>query len=631
MDIGKIIGDMFGGALGKVAETAFGKAMSALAEMLYSWALAILNTVGSWWLGLEPLATGEGSVVGNIADTTRPLVAIVGTVGLIFALIKVGRNQGAREDTTMLIEGLMRVAIASAIAIPGAQLLMQFSADFAPWIFQTIVHAGHDQSANLTAIMPRDAKFNLDSSLAAAMFFVVPFVIIGSLIQAMMAMGCDIAAAVLAAILPITAAASTTAQGTKAFGKQIGWILSCILFKPAAAIIYAFGISMISGGNLWAGLADKDGGNAVLSLVAGFMTIILACFSLPALISLIAPMAGVIGSSGGRFISTAAGAAAGAAFMAASGAMTGGASTAAAGAGAAGNSAAAGGASTAGASAGNTAAGASTSGFSGAGGSSSSSGVESVSTGGTDNSVAPHGAEGSTETSNSDGAGSGIADGASGSAGEDETTRPLPLMGGESDGGSSQANDDQNLGASDSRASGADEASEGVSASADQPQTGSDLNDNAGGASSESGNSAVGASASRATGVEESSALTEGAGSSPAADGAAGASSTESETSRIQGSSATGTGTTSVGSASQTGASSTAATGSETSTEQTTSQSSTTGAENAQVSSAPMTNNSSWSPNGGGSSANASRYVQDLMRSAGEETENAINPEGAGQ
>ncbi|WP_346924447.1 hypothetical protein, partial [Rothia sp. (in: high G+C Gram-positive bacteria)] len=328
-----VFGPIFKGLEG-IASSAIGKAFEALVQIMYSWLAGMLETIGSWWLELDPVGAGEGSVVNTISDTTRPLAAMLGTIGLIIGFVRVGRSQGSREDTSMLIEGLMRVAIAGGAAIPGTQLLMSFSSAFSPWVYSTILNAAEQETASLMGLLPQTMDNAVVGLTGLSILFIGPLMLLASVIQAMMAMGTDIAAALLSALLPITAATSVTAQGNKAFWKQVGWIISCVAFKPAAAIIYGFGVALTIGGNLTA----TDGtSNPALSMIAGLMVVVLACFALPSLVSLVAPMAGVLGSSGGRFLSTAASAAVGAAIVTAAGAATGGAgAVAAAGAGAGG-------------------------------------------------------------------------------------------------------------------------------------------------------------------------------------------------------------------------------------------------------------------------------------------------------
>lgn len=642
LDIGKAI---FGKAAEEAAESTIGKALAALTQLLYGWVLGLLDTIGSWWLGLEPLAMGEGSAVHTLGDATRPLVAVIGTAGFVFALVKVGRNGGAREDTTMVVEGLMRVAIAGAVAVPGVQLLMAFSAEFAPWIFHLLSNAAQDNQAGLTSLLPQDAKYKVTEALGGVMLIILPFMLIGSVIQAMMALGGDIASAILAAMLPLTAAASTTAQGNKAFWKQVGWIISCVLFKPVAAMIYGFGVFLVAGGNIGADV--KADAQPMISVIAGFMTIILALFSLPALISLVAPMAGVLGSSGGRFLAAAGGAAVGAAFTVAAGFASGGASVAAgaggsaasgaagaAGSGAAsgasgaaagasgsaaGSGASAGGASTtaeAGSSVGGSAGGAS--GGAGAEGSASGTGAGNESSNGS--ATTPEGSQDDSSATGNDAEGSGTLSGAgqqdAAGSGEDSSVPGTGSAGSGTEVGSAGGE-----GADTEEASGSEDSS-GAPAS---PTSG------AGSESDSDSGSGAGASGAETT---------EGAGTAPGDSGAANAEASGASTPETGSAEGTSTGSTgpesgashSESAASSQGAeSSGATTSSEASADGVTPAADGAGATASSAKQPGTTSNSSWTPRSGPSAMDASRYLQDMIRTAGDETSGAINPEGASQ
>ena len=631
LDIGKAI---FGKAAEEAAESTIGKALAALTQLLYGWVLGLLDTIGSWWLGLEPLAMGEGSAVHTLGDATRPLVAVIGTAGFVFALVKVGRNGGAREDTTMVVEGLMRVAIAGAVAVPGVQLLMAFSAEFAPWIFHLLSNAAQDNQAGLTSLLPQDAKYMVTEALGGVMLIILPFMLIGSVIQAMMALGGDIASAILAAMLPLTAAASTTAQGNKAFWKQVGWIISCVLFKPVAAMIYGFGIFLVAGGNIGADV--KADAQPMISVIAGFMTIILALFSLPALISLVAPMAGVLGSSGGRFLAAAGGAAVGAAFTVAAGFASGGASVAAgaggsAASGAAGASGAAAGASGSAAGSGASAGGASTTAEAGsgvggsAGGASGGAGAEGSASGagaGNESSngsaTTPEGSQDDSSATGNDAEGSGTLSGAgqqdATGSGEDSS---VPGTG--SAGSGTEAGSAGGEGADTEEASGSEDSS-GALAS---PTAG---------AGSDSG---AGAGAG-ASGAE----TTEGAGAAPGEPGAANAEASGASTPETGAAEGTNAGSTGPESGASHSESADSSQGAESSGATTSSEASADGAIPAAdgagttASSAKQpgtTSNSSWTPRSGPSAMDASRYLQDMIRTAGDETSGAINTEGASQ
>lgn len=610
-----VFGPVFKG-IEAITSSALGKAFEALVQIIYSWLVSILETIGGWWLKIDPVgASANSGVVNTISDTTRPLVAMLGTIGLIIGFVRVGRSQGSKEDTSMLIEGLMRVAIAGGVAIPCTQLLMGFSSAFAPWVYKIIVSAAHDEAASLMSLLPQNIDNAVVGLAGLSILFIGPLMLFASVIQALMAMGTDIAAALLSALLPITAATSVTAQGNKAFWKQVGWIISCVAFKPAAAIIYGFGVAMAIGGNL----TTTDGtSNPALSMLAGLMVIVLACFSLPSMVALVAPMAGVIGSSGGRFLASTGSAAVGAAVVAAVGVASAGAGAAPAAA-ATGASGAAGGA--AGSAAGGTAAGASTATAGTSAASSAGAGAEAA--GGASSELAAGGAQASAE-------GSGAAGSTTASAGETTGASELGADEASATGGTPGVDADtagSNLGAGDADAAGADSYSaDGAPASDTSAPDGSSAEPTGAQSGASTDAPDTGASASDAAGA---SAPDTGASAQMSASGAEPDTSSSSNASGVAGSSSSSTGATSAEtSGTSAGSDTSASSGASLSSSYSDSGSSSAP---AAANGAPTTTNSTYRPRGGTSAHAAARYLQDMTRAIGDETEGAIRPEGASQ
>jgi type IV secretion system protein TrbL len=97
---------------------------------------------------------------------------------------------------------------------------------------------------------------------------------------------------ILAGILPTTAAFTNTEMGRQWFQKAVGWTIAFILYKPAAAIVYAAAFSLMDSS------AGKD---ALLGSITGFALMIVAVLALPALMRFVTPMVGPVaaGSGGG--------------------------------------------------------------------------------------------------------------------------------------------------------------------------------------------------------------------------------------------------------------------------------------------------------------------------------------------
>ncbi len=87
---------------------------------------------------------------------------------------------------------------------------------------------------------------------------------------------------VLGGILPVTASFTNTEMGRMWFKRAIGWTIAFILYKPAAAIVYAAAFRM-TGMDLF-----KTDGTGLLQILTGLALMLIALIALPALIRFVA-------------------------------------------------------------------------------------------------------------------------------------------------------------------------------------------------------------------------------------------------------------------------------------------------------------------------------------------------------
>ncbi|MGG6382475.1 hypothetical protein [Paenarthrobacter sp. NEAU-H11] len=104
---------------------------------------------------------------------------------------------------------------------------------------------------------------------------------------------------ILAGILPTTAAFTNTEMGRQWFQKAVGWTIAFILYKPAAAIVYASAFKLMDFST------EKD---ALLGSITGLALMVVAVLALPALMRFVTPMVGAIASGSGGGAPAAAGA-----------------------------------------------------------------------------------------------------------------------------------------------------------------------------------------------------------------------------------------------------------------------------------------------------------------------------------
>lgn len=285
---------------------------------------------------IGPLSTIWGSLL--------PLTGFFGILGIIIACVRAVRSNSAMQllDIGRLVFNLVAVSsfgvVVVWLGISGADL-------YAPWIMSQV---GEPQPDASTVERLIDAKMMQQTGLLGILLGggllivsnigMIAFMILRSALLLL-----------LLAVWPTVAAATGTEAGNHAFSKINKWLIALILFKPAAATIYAFGFYTM--GDVQP-TDINDVGQAIYRMVAGILIIMLALVSLPAMVKFLSPPAGIGASNAFSGGAIAAGAVAvgavaatgGAALAAGGGAAAAGGAGAAAGGGGAGAGAGAGGA-----------------------------------------------------------------------------------------------------------------------------------------------------------------------------------------------------------------------------------------------------------------------------------------------
>lgn len=224
-------------------------------------------------------------------------------LGVIMAGLRImWRQDGA--DAREVIKGFLIFAAISGAGTATVQLLLGAGERFSSYLLQQSVSVPGDEDqeavfgAGLADILflPADlsgpeveGSFWLAGTgvgaimailllLFAVMVFVVQIVILvirGALLL------------IMVILLPVAAALAMTDTGRRMLSKYAGWLLALILYKPAAAILYAIAFRLGS---------DEQ---SLLNVVTGMAIFVCALFMLPALLRLIVPATAAVASGGG--------------------------------------------------------------------------------------------------------------------------------------------------------------------------------------------------------------------------------------------------------------------------------------------------------------------------------------------
>ncbi|WP_404502456.1 hypothetical protein [Arthrobacter sp. GAS37] len=377
--------------------------MSNFAEAMMKGYDSILKEFATSWLGKGVTVDMTGPSVEWFQTTVSVVSVFLVTIGLMFAGIKVMRDQNGRPARDAL-ETLAKVAFVSFAGSLAIQVFVVGGDAFGKWI---LAAAGLDTSTFVVAAGAVLAIPGLAIILGL-------FGILTVLCQWALMFIRGAVLPLLAGFWPVAAAAAMLEGGKKSFDSVTQWLLAFVIYSPLAASIYAMAWRL------------KNGQDGIGGVVSGWILIVLAVAALPALMRVLAPVASALGKMAGGVMAmgitaavVGAGVAIGAAVFtggasAAAGASgAGGAAGAGAGGGAAGGGAA--GATAGGGAAGGGAAGGGAAGGEGAGGANGQDGgAGKHAADGADGSSSNGPAGGSSSTSGSTDGGGGAAGGASG-------------------------------------------------------------------------------------------------------------------------------------------------------------------------------------------------------------------------
>lgn len=305
-----------GGAAKSVASSGFKEA----AETMFGAYDDIMKQFLTSWVGASFKVDLDNKATSWFQDTTLPITIVLLTLGLVVAGARVmysHRGEPFQEAMVALGKAVAVITLGTA----AIQVLVWGGDAYGQWILKvsgTTATAGYVDAAFATTSPGLALIFGLLGVLAVGIQWVIMFVR-----QALMLL--------LNAFWQVSAAYAVLRRGEQAFEKITAWIIAFIIYSPLAASIYAFAWRLKNG---------QDGAGGV---IYGLMLIGLAVVALPAIMRLLVPASGAIGSAigGAMAMGVAAGVVqAGVAVGAA--VATGGASAGASGAGAAAGGAGAG-------------------------------------------------------------------------------------------------------------------------------------------------------------------------------------------------------------------------------------------------------------------------------------------------
>ena len=261
--------------------------------------VVLIAGAGSLVAGLLPAGPrGVGGATLFIQSGLWWYMAALAVLSVIIAGIRMVWENRA-DSGKDLIKSLFTLLVVAGAGVTFTQLFITASDTFAVWLLQGSLKCdvSSDKACfgkNITTLLALNA--NPATGGLGAMLVIVLGIIasLAAFLQIVLMVARSGMLVILAGILPLSAAATNTEMGKNWFRRCIGWLLAFILYKPAAAVVYAAAFQLV-GTNIF---ADQD---ALVSILTGLMLMILAVLALPALMRFVTPLVGSLasGAAGG--------------------------------------------------------------------------------------------------------------------------------------------------------------------------------------------------------------------------------------------------------------------------------------------------------------------------------------------
>jgi hypothetical protein len=285
---------VLGNGIKDVVGSVAGSAIDQLAQAVSEAVGRAVASVGTLWVkvGTPNLTSGNGGTtpsdtVGFLQGSLWWYMAAAAVLSVIIAGAKMaweGRAEPGRE----LLKSLMTLVVVAGAGLTVISLAVAAADSFARWIINSSLD-GHGFGENIIQLLGLSAVGGLGAIIVIVLGLAA---FVAALIQIALMVARGGMLVILTGILPLSASATNTEWGRTWFKKCIAWLVAFILYKPAAAIVYATAFKLAS--------SDIFGnGDDLMSAVSGLVLMVLALVALPALMRFVTPMVGAMASGAG--------------------------------------------------------------------------------------------------------------------------------------------------------------------------------------------------------------------------------------------------------------------------------------------------------------------------------------------
>jgi hypothetical protein len=279
-------------AIGKAILHAPGAVASSAADGLFASIAAGVSEAVTWVIGILASWTqipstpvcqsnaplGSATMVTDCANSAWPsgqlqhwvlsITILVATFGVVWQGLRMIISRKG-EPLLYIVRGIWNTVLWGAVGIAATQLLLHLGDSYSTWVLRNALSSVSPNATfagELGAIMLIPGAAPLVTVLVGIVAFLT------ALIQTVLMVFREASIAILAGLLQLSAAGGFTKRTSGWATKVTGWMLALLMYKPAAATVYAVAFLLM-------GSPDKSGRD----FVVGIATLALSIIAMPAL------------------------------------------------------------------------------------------------------------------------------------------------------------------------------------------------------------------------------------------------------------------------------------------------------------------------------------------------------------
>jgi type IV secretion system protein TrbL len=285
-----LFGSLFSGAANDIL-TVVG---SAIVDALKG----VITYVCTFWVRIPTpeLAGSSGAASPPVSYLQSHLHWYVGAGAVMSIMFGVGKMvwESKLQHGADLVKGILLLIVVSGASLTIIQLLVTVSDDFSTWIMGQAL--GGVGAAELAGAFGAQMGAMLGASTLVGgpvpiMLAIVlgAMALIGSIIQAFLMVVRGGMLVILAGCLPLCFSFWSTESGKSWSRRSVSWLIAFILYKPAAAIVYATAFQLVS---------TTGGAGGLANVFTGITLLFMAVLALPALLRFVTPLVAGVAAGG---------------------------------------------------------------------------------------------------------------------------------------------------------------------------------------------------------------------------------------------------------------------------------------------------------------------------------------------